>query len=154
MPGQWPGPAATKVTRVGTFVTVLTLRVGDPCGIATTRESRTCAALPLLQAVLRIGPLRRRIGDRVARQPAREVELDDGARSLAWARVTDVQGEQFQSLWEFPEGYGVVARAVAEVTCRLLAGQGRPGAWFPGELFGLEIAQACGGRVLFETAVP
>ena len=33
---------------------------------------------------------------------------------------------------------------------RLLAGQGRPGAWTPAALFGSSLAEACGGEYLIE----
>jgi short subunit dehydrogenase-like uncharacterized protein len=108
-------------------------------------------ALPLAQSLLRLGPLRRSLAARAAGRPGRDTAVAPGTPSLAWARLMDVEGRAFEALWEFPEGYETAARAVAEVSCRLAAGQGRPGAWFPGELFGLDIARAAGGRLLVES---
>ena len=44
-----------------------------------------------------------------------------------------------ESIWAFPEGYEVTARAATETATRLLSNQGRPEAWIPGELFGTDI---------------
>ncbi|HEX3714572.1 MAG TPA: hypothetical protein VHV09_17390 [Trebonia sp.] len=40
----------------------------------------------------------------------------------------------------------------AEAARRLLAGEGRPGAYTPAAVFGPELAQACGGEYLTATA--
>jgi hypothetical protein len=57
-------------------------------------------------------------------------------------------------MWEFPEGYDYTASAVAETVTRLLRGEGRPGAWTPGELFGSTVARAAGGRPQSLPSVP
>jgi hypothetical protein len=43
------------------------------------------------------------------------------------------------------EGHEFTAAVAAEVTQRLLHGDGRPGAFAPGALFGSELAEAAGG---------
>ena len=42
------------------------------------------------------------------------------------------------------------ASVAAEVTCRLLHGEGRPGAFTPGALFGAELAEAPGGLFVLD----
>lgn len=161
-----PGLGATRIATPAGPRTLLPVPVGEleaarratgaPHATAYSSELPagfvTRAALPVLQTALRIGPLRRRIADRISRQPTRQADAAPTTPSLAWARITDVKGNRLESVWEFPEGYRSAARAASEVTCRLLAEEGRPGAWFPGQLFGLDIARACGGRVTQGTA--
>jgi short subunit dehydrogenase-like uncharacterized protein len=102
-------------------------------------------ALPIAQAAVSIGPLRRLLARRVGGRPTEELAVDGPAPSLAWARVTGENGQIVESTWTFPEGYEVTARAVAGSASRLLKGAGRPGAWIPGELFGTDIAIESGG---------
>lgn len=42
------------------------------------------------------------------------------------------------------------AAAAAEVTLRLLRGEGRPGAYTPASLFGTGVAQAAGGEIIID----
>ena len=60
------------------------------------------------------------------------VEWADGTTQEGWLRVGDAQ---------------VFTGAVAaEIARRLLAGEGRPGAFTPAALFGPSLALACGGE--------
>jgi hypothetical protein len=64
------------------------------------------------------------------------VEWADGSTQEGWLRVGDAQ---------------VFTGAVpAEVTRRLLAGEGRPGAFTPAALFGPSLALACGGEYVID----
>jgi hypothetical protein len=64
------------------------------------------------------------------------VRWADGAAEEGWLRVGDAQ---------------VFTGAVAaEIALRLLAGEGRPGAFTPAALFGPSLALACGGEFLLD----
>ena len=66
-------------------------------------------------------------------------EWADGAIREGWLRVGD--GTEF------------TASVAAEVTRRLLAGTGRPGAHTPGGLFGPGLAEAAGGEFVLDQPV-
>ena len=62
------------------------------------------------------------------------LEWPDGAVREGWLRVGEAQ---------------VFTGAVpAEVARRLLAGEGKPGAFTPAALFGPDLAESCGGEYL------
>jgi hypothetical protein len=50
------------------------------------------------------------------------------------------------------EAAAYTGKVPAEAARRLLAGEGRPGAYTPAAVFGPELAQACGGEYLTATA--
>jgi short subunit dehydrogenase-like uncharacterized protein len=109
------------------------------------------AVLPLATALLRIGPVRAFAKSRLARvqlkarKPPREhswghavVTWPDGTVREGWLRLGDAQ---------------VFTGAVpAEIARRLLAGQGRPGAFTPAALFGPDLAEAAGAEYLIADA--
>ena len=64
------------------------------------------------------------------------VEWSDGTVREGWLRVGD--------------GTDFTAAVAAEVTQRLLRGEGRPGAHTPGSLFGPELAEAIGGEFVVD----
>jgi short subunit dehydrogenase-like uncharacterized protein len=122
---------------------------GAPSVVAASSEAPSSpavrAVLPLATALLNAGPVRNFAKGRLARVKlkARErprpyswgharVEWADGTTEEGWLRVGDAQ---------------VFTGAVpAEVARRLLAGEGRPGAFTPAALFGPSLALACGGE--------
>ena len=62
------------------------------------------------------------------------VEWADGTIQDGWLRIGDAQA--------------FTGAVPAEVARRLLAGEGRPGAFTPAALFGPSLALACGGEYL------
>jgi short subunit dehydrogenase-like uncharacterized protein len=66
--------------------------------------------------------------------------------SIALARGCTADGVQTEAEISFGEGFEASARIAIEVAVRTL-GTRRPGAWTPGQLFGTELALACGGVV-------
>lgn len=124
---------------------------GAPSVISASSEAPSSpaarAVLPLATALLTVEPVRnlaRRGLARVrfkARPRPREhswgharAEWADGTVREGWLRLGDAQ-----------DFTGAVP---AEVTRRLLAGEGRPGAFTPAALFGPSLALACGGEYL------
>ena len=105
------------------------------------------AILPFAIALSHITPLRTFAKRRLARlklstrERPREyswghasIQWPDGTKQEGWLRVGD--GMDFTTL------------VAAEVAERLLKGEGRPGAYTPGALFGPELAEAVGGTFL------
>jgi short subunit dehydrogenase-like uncharacterized protein len=105
------------------------------------------AVLPAVTALLAIGPVREFARRRLAafttqpRDKPREhswghavVHWPDGATREGWLRVG--------------EALSFTAAVPAEVVRRLLAGEGKPGAYTPAALFGPTLAEACGGDYL------
>lgn len=56
------------------------------------------------------------------------------------------EGKQLKAHLSFGEGFEASAGIAVEVAIRTLANP-QPGAWTPGQLFGTELAQACGAIV-------
>ena len=126
---------------------------GAPSVVAASSEAPSSpvarAVLPLAAVLLTVGPVRNFAKSRLARVKlkARErprpyswgharVEWADGTTQEGWLRVGDAQ---------------VFTGAVpAEISRRLLAGEGRPGTFTPAALFGPSLALACGGEYVID----
>lgn len=67
-------------------------------------------------------------------------------RSYAWAAATTAGGDCLEARLTFGEGLQASASIAIEVAARVLASPS-PGAWTPGQLFGPELAEACGAQV-------
>jgi len=92
------------------------------CYMATPRGQVRLlpVALPLLRAVLSVGPLRRHLRARVARRVSGpDPERRRVGRTRVWGRVEDDQGGSAEVVLEIPEGYRFTAlagiRALEEV---------------------------------------
>ena len=105
------------------------------------------AILPLATTLLAIAPVRAFARKRLAgvklksRERPRQysygharLEWPDGTVREGWLRLGDAQA--------------FTGAVPAEITHRLLAGQGRPGAYTPAALFGPSLAEACGATYL------
>ncbi len=105
------------------------------------------AALPLGVRLLAIPGVRsfarRRLAD--LRFPERP-----RPRPYSWghARVTWADGTTQDGWLRLEDAQAFTVAVLAEVTHRLLDGQGRPGAYTPAALFGSELAETCGGTFL------
>ena len=73
-------------------------------------------------------------------------------RSVAMAIGRDANGARIRAELSFGEGFEASAAIAVEVAVRLAA-EPRSGAWTPGQLFGIELAAACGARVVGPTPV-
>ena len=101
--------------------------------------------LPVLSAVLRVGPLRRAAVAGLAR-----LRLPDRPppRDVSWARarVRDADGRVRTAWLRAGDGMDFTVAVAAEVTTRLARGDGEPGAYTPAAAFGPDLATAAGGR--------
>lgn len=73
-------------------------------------------------------------------------------RESAWARarVEDADGSARQGWLRAGDAMAFTSGVAAEVAARLARGEGRPGAYTPGALFGPELAEAAGGRFVLD----
>jgi short subunit dehydrogenase-like uncharacterized protein len=128
---------------------------GAPSAVAASSEAPSSpavrAALPLATALLAIAPVRafakRRLAGVKFKARERPREHSWGHARLEWADGTAREG------WlRVGEAQAFTGAVPAEVARRLLAGEGKPGAFTPAALFGPSLAQACGGEYLIEDA--
>jgi short subunit dehydrogenase-like uncharacterized protein len=110
------------------------------------------ALLPGLLPLLHIAPLRRFVTRRLAavKTPARPQPRE---HSWGHAEVEWHDGSQREGWLKLPNASEFTTTVAAEAAVRLLAGQGRPGAYTPAALFGSSLAEACGGEYLLAEVV-
>ncbi|WP_167104773.1 saccharopine dehydrogenase NADP-binding domain-containing protein [Mycobacterium sp. DL592] len=108
--------------------------------------------LPAISAILRIPGVRRLVTSAIARVP---LHAGDRPRASSWAhaRVWWPSGTVRDGWLQTGEGHEFTAAVAAEVTQRLLLGDGRPGAFTPGALFGAGLAEAAGGTLFSGQAI-
>jgi len=105
------------------------------------------AVLPAAMALLAFGPVRafaqRRLAGVTMKASPRPREHSWGHARLEWADGTVREG------WlRVGDAQTYTGAVPAEVTRRLLAGEGKPGAYTPAALFGSTLAESCGGEYL------
>ncbi|MEU8228959.1 saccharopine dehydrogenase NADP-binding domain-containing protein [Actinoplanes sp. NPDC048967] len=105
------------------------------------------AVLPAALALLTWTPLREFAKRRLA---GVRIKAADRPREHSWghAVVTWADGETREGWLRLGEAQAYTGAVPAEIARRLLAGDGRPGAYTPAALFGAELAEACGGDYL------
>ena len=106
--------------------------------------------LPVASLLLRLPALTRFAVGRLARVSFRE-RARPRRHSWAHARAEWASGEVREGwLRAGEDAMTFTVTAASEVAQRLLRGEGRPGAFTPGALFGAELAVAAGGKFLVE----
>jgi len=129
---------------------------GAPNVLAASSEIPTGPAvraiLPFAIALSHIKPLRIFAKRRLARlklsSRKHPREYSWGHASVQWPDGTDRQG------WlRIGDAQAFTATVAAEVAGRLLKGEGRPGSYTPGALFGPDLAEAIGGEFLIATSL-
>ena len=155
------GDPASLTLPDGTKVTTASMPLGEliaaqrasgaPNVVSASSEAPSSPAvraiLPLATTLLAIAPVRAFARKRLAgvklksRERPREysygharLEWPDGTVREGWLRLGDAQA--------------FTGAVPAEIARRLLAGQGRPGAYTPAALFGPSLAEACGASYL------
>lgn len=111
------------------------------------------AILPPALTLLKIKALRNLIKRRVA-----AIELKPKApgavkaRESSWghARVQWASGESREGWLRTGDAMVFTTKVVAEVSLRLAGGEGRPGSYTPGALFGPDLAVDAGGQFLLD----
>ncbi|MFD7714023.1 saccharopine dehydrogenase NADP-binding domain-containing protein [Streptomyces sp. NPDC059786] len=105
------------------------------------------AVIPAVSTLMRSERLRSFTTRRLARV---RVEARERPREHSWghAVVTWADGEIREGWLRVGDAQRYTGAVPAEVARRLLAGEGRPGAYTPAALFGATLAEACGGEYL------
>lgn len=105
--------------------------------------------LPAMSAIFGLPGVGRIATSVIARIPLRAQGM---ARPSSWghARVEWPDGTVREGWLRAGEGTEFTAAVAAEVTRRLLRGEGRPGGHTPGALFGPELAEAAGGEFILD----
>jgi short subunit dehydrogenase-like uncharacterized protein len=105
------------------------------------------ALLPLGTALLAIGPVRRFAIRRLAQL---KLKARERPREHSWghARVEWADGTVREGWLRLGDAQTYTGAVPAEVAQRLLAGEGRPGAYTPAALFGTSLAESCGGEYM------
>lgn len=109
-----------------------------PHGIAV------CSAMPLVQALMSIGAVREFAKRRLA---AVEVKPHIGPPKPSWARarIQWKNGTAREGFLRAGDAMDFTVNVATEVASRLAKGEGKPGAYTPGGLFGAGLAVECGG---------
>lgn len=105
------------------------------------------AVVPPVLALLRVPAVRRFAVDRLAARPLAAAPMPR-PHSFAHASVEWEGGERREGWLRLGDAGVFTAAVAAEVALRLVRGEGAPGAWTPGALFGPELAVAAGGELL------
>lgn len=150
----------------GTTVTTVSMPLGEllaaqrasgaPDVIAASSEAPSSpavrAVLPLATMLLGIGPVRAFAKRRLA---AVRFGAKPRPREHSWghAVVRWADGETREGWLRLGEAQAWTGAVPAEVVRRLLAGEGRPGAYTPANLFGPSLAEACGAEYLMPHSV-
>ncbi|MDR3659131.1 MAG: saccharopine dehydrogenase, partial [Mycobacterium sp.] len=105
------------------------------------------AALPMLSALLAAQPIRAGVQRLISRTrltpPAKSGDI-----SWAYARLEWSDGSHREAWLRTGEGYSFTAKVAAQTAIRLSDGQGLPGAFTPGALFGADLARAAGAQII------
>lgn len=119
---------------------------------AAPASSMVRALLPIIGAVVRLPGIARLAAAGIARIRLRAKPMPRTS-SFGHARVSWADGQERDGWLRTADGMDFTAAVVTQVTVRLLNGEGRPGAYTPGALFGPELATAC-GAVLIDAHQP
>ncbi|MFD0052678.1 saccharopine dehydrogenase NADP-binding domain-containing protein [Streptomyces sp. NPDC127168] len=105
------------------------------------------AMMPAVSTLMRWERLRPFTTRRLARV---RVKAKERPREHSWghAVVTWPDGETREGWLRLGDAQAYTGAVAAEITRRLLAGQGRPGAYTPAALFGPALAESCGAEYL------
>jgi short subunit dehydrogenase-like uncharacterized protein len=161
VPARLGGDAARLTLPDGTEVTTAGLPLGEliaaqrasgaPSVVAASSEAPSSpvvrAILPVATALLQLTPVREWAKKRLARV---ELKAHDRPRdhSYGHAVVTWPDGTTREGWLRLGDAQAFTGAVPAEIAHRLLAGEGRPGAFTPAALFGPSLAEACGADYL------
>jgi short subunit dehydrogenase-like uncharacterized protein len=105
------------------------------------------AVLPVLSTLLAAQPIRAGL-QRLVNRARLTPPAKSGEISWAYARLEWPDGTRREAWLRAGEGYGFTARVAAHTAARISQGQGVPGAFTPGALFGAELARDAGAQII------
>jgi short subunit dehydrogenase-like uncharacterized protein len=134
--------AAWRASRADSVVAASSM---VPTGLAVR------SVVPVVSAVFRVPAVARFGVRRLARV---SLKAQDMPRRHSWghARVEWPSGASREGWLRAGDGMDFTVAAAAEVALRLARGEGTPGAYTPGALFGPDVATAAGGEFLIDLA--
>ena len=105
--------------------------------------------LPAISAIVRVPVVSRFVTNRIARV---SMQAQDRPRRHSWAhaRAEWSSGTLREGWLRVGDGMDFTVGVIVEVTHRLHKGEGRPGAYTPGALFGPALAEAAGGTFMID----
>lgn len=109
--------------------------------------------VPAVSAVFRV-PAVARFGTRRLAQVPLKARSMPRRHSWAHARIEWPSGASREGWLRADDAMDFTVAVATEVALRLSRGEGRPGAYTPGALFGPELATAAGGEFLLDEATP
>ncbi|CAL9668917.1 saccharopine dehydrogenase NADP-binding domain-containing protein [Streptomyces sp. enrichment culture] len=120
-------------------------------GMAPTSHAVRAVA-PLVGKLLSIEPLRRFALSRLAKAKMKE---SPAPRRHSWghAVVTWADGTRREGWLRADDGMAYTTSVAASVAAHLARGEGRPGAYTPGALFGAGLAEQAGGQFLLQDTI-
>jgi short subunit dehydrogenase-like uncharacterized protein len=127
---------------------------GASFAVSTTSMAPSSALLrillPAMLSALKTGWIRRIATQRIAAiEPKQKVQT---APLVSWshARVEWSSGAKRQGWLRTGDAMMFTADVMARVAIRIMKGDGTPGAYTPGALFGPELATECGGEIILD----
>ena len=105
------------------------------------------AMMPSLLSLMKIGPVRRFAARRIAAIEVKPSAAEKPQVSWSHARVEWSSGETRQGWMRTGDAMVFTVAVLASVAVRLAKGEGMPGAYTPGALFGHGLADKCGGEI-------
>ena len=141
--GGFPSGDLLAAWRVSGAARVVSASAFVPTGTAAA------IAVGAIQLLARIPGVTRFIAGRVAVRPTRSAPRP---RTHSWARGRAVwaDGTSRTAWFRADDAMDFTVAAVAQVAGRLARGEGRPGAWTPGGLFGPDVAETAGASFVLE----
>lgn len=121
--------------------------VVSAAGAAPTAPIVRFVVFPMLAALMRVGSIRRAAAKQFAKLPS---PRRANKHSWAHARVEWAGGRAKEGWLQAGEAMEFTARIAAAVAARLFKGEGRPGAYTPGVLFGPDLVSEAGGQLLLD----
>jgi hypothetical protein len=125
---------------------------GAPFAVAATSMAPSSALLrtllPAMLSIVKIGFIRRFATRRIAAIEPKPTVQTAPLVSWAHARVTWSSGTKRQGWLRTGDAMVFTADVMARVAIRLMNGEGIPGVYTPGALFGAGLANECGGEIM------
>lgn len=110
------------------------------------------AMLPVVLAIMKIPSVRRFAARRIAAIEMKPTPATVPQVSWAHARVEWSSGSVRQGWMRTGDAMVFTAEVMSRVAIRLANGEGVPGAYTPGALFGPKLASACGGEFIIKAS--
>ena len=127
---------------------------GAPSAVSSTSMVPSSAVLrailPVLLTVMKIPFVRRLSTRKIAAIEIKPTKATAPPISWSYARVEWSAGVKRQGWLRTGDAMVFTADVMARVAIRLIRGEGKPGAYTPGALFGAQLASECGAEIILD----